>query len=245
MNSVVNHTALPYFDRMPPRILPIVQQACERIESSRETVSEQHLKLAKDLNRRGFEAPSLEEFKGWHQEVKLGRIKPADYSASQYDPAFKGAVERALMDCLVHDPVSGSIEQPSIAVVIDPKTRHIDIMEQPITGPDDVDPAALAFPIIESASKLRSAMIAAGYSAESCDIEDTIVADAIEDWLMAKADGFDGVTFRTPVVTLALMLLHDLDDAGNEKLLGVLATYMQAELMAAIVAHVAEKGGAA
>lgn len=240
MISAINYKAIPFFDRVPPRAMFPVRKACERLTSGAVPTGVFD-SLVGDLKDLGVSPPSHEEFKTWFEDVKLGRFTSFDYGGIKpYEPVAKGVIERHVMDCMVHDPETREAFRPVYEMAMDTRTRGIDLMERPVTSAD-ADPAALAFEIIEKRVALVDAMIAAGYSPESCDIEDSIVAEAIESWLKASAmRSVEGIT----ATALALQMLDDLDDAGNEKLLGVLANCMQAELVVAITAMQAEGGAA-
>ncbi|PZR89675.1 MAG: hypothetical protein DI537_20740 [Stutzerimonas stutzeri] len=230
MISAVNHQAIPFFERVPSRAIDVVSNSAEIIRTIAAPAENVHFDLCAELKRLNVTPPTFDEFKTWFDEVKRGRINPVEPPPIKpYEPVAKAAIERAVMDCFVSNPASGEVVRPIYAMAMDTRTRKVDLMERPVTWTDR-DPAALAYEIIARQAALTTAMLVAGYSPESCSTEDSIVAEAIESWLEAQA-----VKDGTPAATLALQLLDNLDDAGNEKLLGVLANCMQAELIRAIV----------
>lgn len=218
MIRLANQIAIPFFERIPTRAFPWVRKACDQIANTTTTPAVAYSILRDDLRSMGVAPPDFDEFKGWFEAVRLGRFVPADYEEG-VQKSRSEPLERTVMDC------AADVAERTV----------VDIMEQPL-APDDTDPAALALPVIRAAWSLRQALIAAGYSPESCDNGDQLVAEAIESWLRANAMHYwlDAQLCISPAKA-AVMLLDRLDAKAEQKLLEVLATHMQAELMAAIV----------
>lgn len=116
---------------------------------------------------------------------------------------------------------------------------------QLVSSCDAVDRAMKAYAIVAQALKLQETMIAGGYSPESCDMQDMIVAEAIKEWLTSEAgDWSEAMNLDYSPGEIAMRLLDTKDGDQNTKLLDMFATYMQAELCQAIV-HGRQEGGAA
>lgn len=96
--------------------------------------------------------------------------------------------------------------------------------------------ACTAFAIVAMAVRLQQAMIEDGYSPDSVEMENQIVAEAIKEWLAAEAEGW-GAAMNLPYSPgeMALHLVSSKDSEQNAKLLDVLSTHMQRELALAIV----------
>lgn len=104
------------------------------------------------------------------------------------------------------------------------------------TAGDPLDRALKAYAIVTKAVQLQQAMIDGGYSPDSVDMEDQIVAEAIKEWLAYEASAeTDESGCDTKPVELAFGLLRPSEPIPGEKLLDVLATHMQRELALAIV----------
>lgn len=112
-------------------------------------------------------------------------------------------------------------------------------------GGDPVDRALKAYAIVTKAVQLQQAMIDGGYSPDSVEMEDQIVAEAIKDWLAYEASAeAEESGCDTQPVELAFGMLRPSEPGCAGKLLDVLATHMQRELACAIV-NVKAQGGAA
>ncbi|UDF29799.1 UNVERIFIED_ORG: hypothetical protein LHK14_00305 [Roseateles sp. XES5] len=112
--------------------------------------------------------------------------------------------------------------------------------------PADADRARAAYDIVLRSVQLQQSMIAAGYSPESTEMENQIVAEALKDWLtlMAIDEGKD-MSLPTTPAELALGFLRPSDSEQSAKLLDVFTTFLQRELSLAIVACRVKEGGAA
>lgn len=222
LSSLANPVAIPFFDRVPRRLLPAVRRACDRIETSRDGVSEQHKAFLLDIAGEGFPAPTFDEFRTWFEEVRLGRFSRTDYEVKSYEPT--GAIEMVF----VRSPEAYS----------DPADR----VGARLAAEDRV---RKAHAIIVQAVRLQQAMLDAGYSSESCEMEDQIVAEAIKDYLGAEAaDWGEALNLDYAPSEIGFYLLDAKDRDQGAKLLDVLATHMQRELCLAIV-NGSKKDGAA
>nr|WP_298095830.1 hypothetical protein [uncultured Shinella sp.] len=101
---------------------------------------------------------------------------------------------------------------------------------------DPVDRALKAYAIVSKAVQLQQAMIEGGYSPDSVEMEDQIVAEAIKDWLAYEASAeTEESGSDTKPVELAFGMLRPAEARTGEKLLDILSTHMQRELALAIV----------
>lgn len=104
------------------------------------------------------------------------------------------------------------------------------------TAGDPADRALKAYAIVTKAVQLQQAMIDGGYSPDSVEMEDQIVAEAIREWLAYEASAEAEATgMDTKPVELAFGMLRPSEPGSGEKLLDVLSTHMQRELALAIV----------
>mgnify|MGYP001151568088 FL=1 len=101
---------------------------------------------------------------------------------------------------------------------------------------DPIDRALKAYAIVTKAVQLQQAMIDGGYSPDSVEMEDQIVAEAIKDWLAYEASAeAEELGCDTQAVELAFGMLRPSEPGSGGKLLDILATHMQRELALAIV----------
>lgn len=215
--NLANPVAIPFFDRIPRRLMPAVRRACDRVETSRDAITEQHKALLLDIAGEGVPAPTLDEFRAWFDEVKLGRFSRADYDVVKpYEPVAKGVIERMLVGQF------GTV-------------AHAEVQAE--------DYLRRAHAIILAAVRLQQAKTDAGYSSESSETEDQIVADALAEWLTAEAVGWgQAMHLSYTPADVAMAMLNSDDGDQNTKLLDVFATHMQRELCLAIAGRA--NGGA-
>ena len=219
MTLLTNPVAVPFFDRIPRRLLPAVQRAFERADTSRDPVTEQHKAFLLDIAPEGMPGPTLDEFRAWIDMAKHGHsIVKAECGVQPYEPVAKGAIERMF--------VGRSIPVP------DTERRAEDYLRK-------------VHAIIVAAVHLWQAKVDAGYSPESSETEDQIVGEAIAEWLAAEAVGWSqALNLPYAPGEVALRLLDTKDNEKNAKLLDVFSMHFQRELAVAIVERDA-KGGAA
>jgi len=216
MITVTNPVPVPFFERIPRRLLPAIRRACDRAETSRDMVSDQHRAFLAEISGEGVPGPTLEEFRVWFEGVKLGLTTRVDYELKPFEPVAKGVVERMIAG------------QFASVAVVEPQVEEY---------------LRKAHAIIMAAVRLYQAKIDAGYSPESSETEDQIVADAITEWLTAEATGWSqAMNLDYTPAEVAVQLLSTKDRDQGAKLLDMFATYMQRELAIAIVEGGA-KGG--
>ncbi|TRA97007.1 MULTISPECIES: hypothetical protein [Agrobacterium] len=225
MNAVLNHIAVPFFQRVPTRGKPVVLAVFDGIAENAWHHKEAFLKLSNDLRQKDIEPPTLSEFQDWYARVKNGLVErphPSEVfsdisttAVNPYKPSERGPEERFFR----------SVKQPlTAACVIDTSSA---------------DPSRLehARAIILAAHRLFEAKLAAGYSPLSIGLDDTIVQEALRDVLSAEATEtvMDADTHMTPGNKLVDLLLGEADDDIDAKLVDCLTIDMQAEICALLV----------
>lgn len=119
-----------------------------------------------------------------------------------------------------------------------PFTGKTGALRAPLLQPagDPVDRALKAYAIVVNAVRLQQAMIDGGYSPDSVEMEDQIVAEAIREWLAYEASAeTEESGCDTKPVELAFGMLRPAEAGAGDKLLDILSTHMQRELALAIV----------
>lgn len=219
MTLLINPVAVPFFDRIPRRLLPAVRRAFERVDTSRDPITEQHKAFLLDIAPEGVPGPTLDEFRAWFDRMKHDHsVIKADCGVKPYEPVAKGAIERMF--------VGRSIPVP------DSEGRAEEYLRK-------------VHAIIVAAVRLWQAKVDAGYSPESSETEDQIVGEAISEWLAAEAVGWSqALNLPYAPGEIALRLLDAKDNETNTKLLDVFATHFQRELAIAIVERDAKVGAA-
>lgn len=215
MTLLTNPVAVPFFERVPRRLMPALRRAYDRSDISRDTVSDQYKLFLADIAGEGVPGPTFDEFREWFAGAKLSRDPHADLKP--YEPVAKGAIERLFGA----QPSTSNAELQAEAYL---RKVHA---------------------IIVAAVRLYQAKVDAGYSPESSETDDQIVADSIGEWLTAEAVGWSqAMSLEYTPGEVAMRLLSNGDSDQNAKLLDVFAIHMQRELSLAIVEGRA-KGGAA
>ena len=214
--AVRNYVAVPFFERVPPRVMDLVITTFDNIVERAQSKREAYYFFANGVKQRQFEGPTFEEFADWHERVKNGLIErphPSDvllFSAASvlpYQPTPKGKEERA-------------IKQPhTVACVVDLEAADTERLRHART-------------IVLAAHALNEAKLAAGYSPASITLDDTILQQALTDLLTAEADAtvMDADVHMTAGNKLVDLLLGEGDADIDDKLVGCLTMDMQPEL---------------
>lgn len=220
--AVRNYVAVPFFDRVPPRVMDLVITTFDNIVERAQNKREAYYFFSTSVKQRQFEGPNFEEFGDWHERVKNGLIDrphPSDvvlFTPSPYQPLPKSVEERA-------------VKQPhAVACVVDTSTA---------------DPTRLAFAraIVKAAHDLFEIKRKAGYSPDSIIVEDTVVAEALRDLIEAEAEQMatDISVDMTPGNMLVDFLLSEQNEDIDAKLIDCLTIDMQPELC-----HILSRPGA-
>lgn len=234
MNAVLNHIAVPFFQRVPTRGKPVVLAVFDGITENAWHHKEAFLKLSSDLRQKDIEPPTLSEFQDWYARVK------------------NGLVERPHPSEVLSD-INTAAVNPYKPRVKGPEERFFNAMKQPLTAAcvvdtSTVEPSRLehARAIVMAAHRLFEAKLAAGFSPLSLQVDDTIVQEALRDVLSAEADAtvMDADVHMTPGNKLVDLLLGEGDDDIDAKLVDCLSIDMQAEICALLVKRMGNEGGA-
>ncbi|MCQ4630901.1 hypothetical protein GB927_012680 [Shinella sp. CPCC 100929] len=189
MIALVNAAVIPFFDRIPPRAIPVVRRAIERIrhqELGSQTTDFSYNLFCTELRAVDIAGPSVDEWAVWVRDVQTELAEIAN-------------------------DLAGGLSSAAAK-------------------------ARTAYRIVAMAVSLQQAMIDGGYSPDSVELENQIVAEAIKEWLTAEAKGW-GEAMNIPYSPgeMAMSLLSSPDSDQNAKLLDVFALHMQRELAQAIV----------
>lgn len=222
--AVRNYVAVPFFDRVPPRVMDLVITTFDNIVERAMSKREAYHFFANGVKKRQFEGPTFEEFADWHERVKIGLIDrphPSDvlpFTPSPYQPLPKTADERV-------------IKHPhAVACVVDLAALDTDRLRQ-------------ARAIVLAAHALNEAKLAAGYAPASILLDDTILQEALQEVFSAEASAtvMDADVHMTPGNKLVDLLLREGDDDVDAKLVDCLTMDMQPELCRLLVRSEAMK----
>lgn len=214
--AVRNYVAVPFFDRVPPRIMDLVITTFDNIVERGQSVREAYYFFGNAVKKRNLEGPTFDDFAHWHERVKNGLIDrphPSDVllfsaaSVSPYQHTPKGKEERG-------------IKQPhSIACVVGLEAADTERLRHART-------------IVLAAHALNEAKLAAGYSPASITLDDTILQQALTDLLTAEAGAtvMEADVHMTTGNKLVDLLLGEGADDIDDKLVGCLTMDMQPEL---------------
>lgn len=209
--AVRNYVAVPFFDRVPPRVMDLVITTFDNIVERAQSTREAYYFFANGVKQRQFEGPTFEEFAHWHERVKNGLIDrphPSDVLV------FSAAT------ATISKPLPQATEKPrSMACVVDFETV-------------DAERLRNARAIVVAAHALNEAKHSAGYSPESITLDDTVVQQALIELLTAEADAtvMDADVNMTAGNKLVDLLLGEGDADIDDKLVGCLTMDMQPEL---------------
>ncbi|MBB2905777.1 hypothetical protein ACQZ46_11635 [Agrobacterium salinitolerans] len=222
--AVRNYVAVPFFDRVPPRVMDLVITTFDNIVERAMPKRDAYHFFATGVKQRHLEGPTFEEFADWHERVKNGLIDrphPSDilpFTPSPYQPLPKTAEERV-------------IKHPhAVACVVDLEAVDTERLRQ-------------ARAIVVAAHALNEAKLAAGYAPASILLDDTILQEALQEVLSAEASAtvMDADVHMTPGNKLVDLLLGEGDDDIDDKLVGCLTMDMQPELCRLLVRSDATK----
>ncbi len=207
MNAVLNHTVVPFFDRVPTRGKAAVLSVFDNIVEKAWTLKEASIHFNNTLRSKDIEGPTHAEFEDWYARVKNGLIERPHFSeAIVGGPSGKGATKPAI------------VKQPlAVACTVDHASSDLDGLKH-------------ARAIVEAADRLFEAKVAAGYSPLSLMTEDTIVAEALRQLLEADGPGFFDNSIANAVDAAHAILIDRATDEQLHHLLDVLTMDMQPAL---------------
>lgn len=220
--AVRNHVAVPFFDRVPPRVKDLVITTFDNIVERGQSTREAYHFFGNAVKKRNVEGPTFDEFAHWHERVKNGLIDrphPSDVLVFSAAPAT------------ISKPLPQATEKTcSMACLVDLETV-------------DEERLRKARAIVVAAHALHVAKLAAGYSPESISLDDTVVQQALTELLTAEADAtvMDADVHMTAGNKLVDLLLGEGDADIDDKLVGCLTMDMQPELCRLLVRSDAPK----
>lgn len=216
--AVRNYVAVPFFERVPPRVMDLVITTFDNIVERAQSKREAYYFFANGVKQRQFEGPTFEEFADWHERVKNGLIeRPHPSDVLLFAPP-KTVDERA-------------VKQPhAVACVVDLEAVDTERLRQ-------------ARAIVKAAYEFNQAKLAAGYAPASILLDDTILQEALQEVLSAEASAtiMDADVHMTPGNKLVDLLLGEADDDIDAKLVDCLTMDMQPELCRLLVRSEAAK----
>jgi len=216
--AVRNYVAVPFFERVPPRVMDLVITTFDNIVERAQSKREAYYFFASGVKQRQFEGPTFEEFADWHERVKNGLIeRPHPSDVLLFTPP-KTVEERA-------------VKQPhAVACVVDLEAV-------------DTERLRRARAIVKAAYEFNQAKLAAGYAPASILLDDTILQEALQEVLSAEASAtiMDADVHMTPGNKLVDLLLGEGDEDIDAKLVDCLTMDMQPELCRLLVRSEAAK----
>lgn len=249
MTAVRNHVAVPFFDRVPPRVKDIQITTFDNIVERAQSQRDAYHFFANAVKKRNVEGPTFAEFADWHERVKDGLIErphPSDVPVLQPMSAIS---ERQRPSGALNYVVNAASGKPYDPREKGPEERLCKSFERALSrylahDTSDVDAQRLkhARGIVKAAHELNLAKIAAGFSPVHITLDDTIVQEALREVLSAEADAtvMDTDTHMTPGNKLVDLLLGADDDDIDGKLVDCLTIDMQAEICALLVKRMAK-----
>ncbi|NRF09342.1 hypothetical protein [Agrobacterium pusense] len=214
--AVRNFVAVPFFDRVPPRVMDLVITTFDNIVERAQNKREAYYFFATGVKQRQFEAPTFEEFGDWHERVKNGLVDRPHPSEVVQLTAVTGSAHRST----ANTTPERRVKQPhSIACAVDLEAVDTERLRQ-------------ARAIVVAAHALNEAKLAAGYSPASIALDDTILQQALTDLLTSEADAtvMDANVHMTVGNKLVDLLLGEDDADIDDRIVGCLTMDMQPEL---------------
>lgn len=223
--AVRNYVAVPFFERVPPRVMDLVITTFDNIVERAQSKREAYHFFANGVKKRQFEGPTFEEFADWHERVKNGLIDRPHPSEVVQLSAVAGLAYQP------HAAPERAVKQPhTVACVVDLEAADTERLRHART-------------IVLAAHRLNEAKLAAGYSPASITLDDTILQQALTDLLTAEADAtvMDADVHMTVGNKLVDLLLGEGNADIDDKLVGCLTMDMQPELCRLLVRSDAAK----
>lgn len=225
--AVRNYVAVPFFERVPPRVMDLVITTFDNIVERAQTKREAYYFFANGVKQRQFEGPTFEEFADWHERVKNGLVdRPHPSEVVQLTAvAWPAPLPTASVI------KERRVKQPhAVACVVDLEAVDTERLRQ-------------ARAIVVAAHALNEAKLAAGYAPASILLDDTILQEALQEVLSAEASAtvMDADVHMTPGNKLVDLLLGEGDDDVDAKLVDCLTMDMQPELCRLLVRSEAVK----
>ncbi len=236
--AVRNYVAVPFFERVPPRVMDLVITTFDNIVERAQNKREAYYFFATGVKQRQFEGPTFEEFADWHERVKNGlierphpsEVQPVAITRAELLTAVSNISDEAANQLRVH-PLEGR----TITKIVRRAERAMALNVAQLSEEEVRLEQARA--IVKAAHVLNEAKLAAGYSPASITLDDTIVQQALTELLTAEADAtvMDADVHMTAGNKLVDLLLGEGDADIDDKLVGCLTMDMQPELCRLLV----------
>lgn len=211
MNAVLNHTVVPFFDRVPTRGKAAVLSIFDNIVEKAWTLKEAFTQFNNTLRLKGIEGPTHAEFEDWYARVKNGLIERPHFS----DAIVAGEHSKdAAKPTLVKQPLA-------VACAADHAASDLDGLKR-------------ARDIVEAADRLFEAKLAGGFSPMSLATDDPIVAEALRQLLEAEGPGIFANPTSNALDTALQILIDRASDEQQHQLLDILTMDMQPALCRAM-----------
>lgn len=224
--AVRNYVAVPFFDRVPPRVMDLVITTFDNIVERAMPKRDAYHFFATGVKKHQFEGPTFEEFADWHERVKNGLVERPHPSEVVQLTAVVGSAHLSMANATPERRV----KPHAIACAIDLETVGAERLRR-------------ARSIVAAAHALNEAKLAAGYSPASITLDDTVLQQALTELLSAAADAtvMDADVHMTVGNKLVDLLLGEGDADIDDKLVGCLTMDMQPELCRLLVRSNATK----
>ncbi|QXZ71834.1 hypothetical protein [Agrobacterium sp. S7/73] len=233
MTAVRNYVAVPFFDRVPPRIMDLVITTFDNIVERGQSVREAYYFFGNAVKKRNLEGPTFDDFAHWHERVKNGlierphpsEVQPVAVTRKQLLTAVSNISDEAANQLRV-----SSAERPTITKIVQRSGQ--DMACEVARSPERTLRLEQARAVVKAAHDLFETKRKAGYSPDSIIVEDTIVAEALRDLLEAEAEHMvtDVFVDMTPGNMLVDFLLSEQNEDIDAKLIDCLTIDMQPEL---------------
>ena len=240
--AVRNYVAVPFFDRVPPRVIDLVITTFDNIVERAQSKREAYYFFATGVKQRQFEGPTFEEFGDWHERVKNGLIERPHPSEAQPAAVTRKQLLAAvsnISDEAANQLRASSSERPTITKIVYHSEREMAC--EAAQTPERKLRLKQARAIVKAAHELFEIKRKAGYSPDSIIVEDTIVAEALRDLIDAEAEQMVTAISvdMTPGNMLVDFLLSEQNEDIDAKLIDCLTIDMQPELC-----HILSRPGA-
>jgi len=211
MNAVLNHTVVPFFDRVPTRGKAAVLSIFDNIVEKAWTLKESSTHFNNTLRSKDIEGPTNAEFEDWYARVKNGLIERPHFSEAIVGGlSGKGATKPTI------------VKQPlAVACAVDHAATGLDGLKH-------------ARDIVEAADRLFEAKMAGGFSPMSLTTDDTIVAEALRQLLEAEGPGIFANPTSNALDTALQILIDRASDEQQHQLLDIITMDMQPALCRAL-----------
>lgn len=231
--AVRNHVAVPFFERVPPRMKDLVLATFDNIVERGQSVREAYYFFGNAVKKRNLEGPTFDDFAHWHERVKNGlvdrphpsEVQPVAVTRTQLLTAVANISAEAANQLREVSP-----KRPTITKIV--RRAEEAVACEATQTPERKLRLNFARGIVKAAHELFEIKRKAGYSPDSIIVEDTIVAEALRDLIDAEAEHMAAAISvdMTPGNMLVDFLLSEQNEDIDAKLIDCLTIDMQPEL---------------